>query len=221
MRNLRKSAAVVLGACALLAIAQPAAAAPQGACRAGGYNQAILAPAMEKYWRWNLGGGSQSAVSLYFVPLPAGELISDDPYISQGSESFSVRVGRTLVLPLTFFIGESYVDGSRDDPADYPLNFRGSRVLLTVDGRVVTDSERSRIDCLYVPPTSFSQPIPYQEPTDYGSTAAEWMHGLGILLSPLPPGEHVIELQVVSPLREVFGVDIGYYNTWHVTVTGP
>lgn len=69
--------------------------------------------------------------------------------------------------------------------------------------------------------TYFPQPIVYPEPTGYGSNAAIWMFGLGILLPPMSPGLHIIDMQVVSPLTPVFGVDLGYYNTWYVTVVRP
>lgn len=218
-RRRQPVAAIAMAACLLVTVAPPASASgsPQRACQ--GYSKAILVPAMESYWRWSLGDGPQNVGPLFMVPLPEGEPISDDPFITQGTASFSVRVGRIMVLPITFFLGESYDDGSSDDPADYPLDFLGSELRLTVDGRVVFDSARKNLDCLYVPPAYFRTPIEYAEPTDYGSVAAEWMNGLGVLLPPLPPGQHVIELQVVSPLRDVFGVDVGYYNTWHVTVT--
>lgn len=222
MLRLGRAAAIAVAACLLLTTAQQASATSKGACP--GYSKAILAPAMESFWRWNLGGGPQNVGPLFMVPLPAGEPVSDDPYITQGSESFSVRVGRILVLPLTFWLGESYDDGTSDDPADWPFDFKASRVLLKVDGRVVVDSNRTKLDCLFVPPTYFRKPIAYAEPTDYGSVAAEWMNGLGILLPPLPPGQHVIDLQVESPvpgeLLDYFGFSgFGYFNTWHVTVT--
>jgi hypothetical protein len=35
-----------------------------------------------------------------------------------------------------------------------------------------------------------------------GSNAAIWMMGLGILLPLLSPGEHVLEMEVVSPSRQ-------------------
>lgn len=41
------------------------------------------------------------------VPLPSGDLISADPLIFQGATSFSVRTGRTLVLPMITVYGES------------------------------------------------------------------------------------------------------------------
>lgn len=222
MLRLGRVAAIAVAGCLLLTTAQQASATSKGACQ--GYSKAILAPAMEGFWRWNLGGGPQNVGPLFMVPLPAGEPVSDDPYITQGSESFSVRVGRILVLPLTFWLGESYDDGTSDDPADWLFDFKASRVLLKVDGRVVVDSNRTKLDCLFVPPTYFRKPIAYAEPTDYGSVAAEWMNGLGILLPPLPPGQHVIDLQVESPvpgeLLDYFGFSgFGYFNTWYVTVT--
>jgi hypothetical protein len=71
-------------------------------------------------------------------------------------------------------------------------------------------------------PVYFPEPIPYAEPTSYGSNAALWVAGLGILLPPMSPGEHVIEMQVVTPSNGIFGVSgYGYYNTWYVTVEKP
>jgi hypothetical protein len=195
---------------------------PKGVCQAGGVNRVVLADAMAKYWTWYYGGvGTQQVGRLFLVPLPTnGEQISDDPLIYQGSTSFTVRTGRTLVLPLSFFVGESYVEGPPDDPADYPTDYKASSLLLTVDGRVIADSRRTKLDCLYVDLTYFPQPIVYPEPSSYGSNAAIWMTGLGILLPPMSPGEHVIDMQVVSPLP-FWGIYLGYYNTWYVTVVKP
>jgi len=47
------------------------------------------------------------------------------------------------------------------------------------------------------------------------------MTGLGILLPPMSPGSHIIEMQVIAPYAPLFGVDLGYYNTWYVTVEAP
>ena len=124
--------------------------------------------------------------------------------------------------------GESYTDPPGypdDDPDDYVgvgrIDFLASTLLLKVDGRVIADSTRTKLDCVYIDLTYFPQPIVYPEPSSYGSNAAIWMFGLGILLPPMSPGRHIIDLQVVSPLRAVFGVDLGYYNTWYVTVVKP
>lgn len=221
MKKLGMMAATSLAALALLASPVAMAGSPQGICQAGGYNTVVLADAMAKFWSWYYGGvGPQEVGNLFLVPLPNGDLVSDDPLIFQGSTSFSVRTGRTLVLPISFFLGESYIEGPPDDPLDYPTDYKASSVLLTVDGRVVVDSSRTKLDCLFVDLTYFPEPIMYPEPSSYGSNAAIWMIGVGILLPPMPPGPHVIDLQVISPLP-FWGIQLGYYNTWHVTVTKP
>jgi hypothetical protein len=124
------------------------------------------------------------------------------------------------VLPMSFFLGESYIDGTFDEPANFPTDYKSSRVLLTVDGRVIVDSQRTKLDCIYIDLTYFPQPIVYPEPSSYGPVAAIWMTGLGILLPPMRPGDHIIELQVVSPLS-FWGIELGYYNTWYVSVVKP
>jgi hypothetical protein len=222
MRKLGMMAVTALAAVMLSAAMPAAAGSPKGICQAGGYNTVQLADAMTKYWSWYYGGvGPQEIGRLFLVPLPTnGQQISDDPLIYQGSTSFTVRTGRTLVLPMSFFTGESYTDGTFDDPVDYPTDYKSSSLLLTVDGRVVIDSTRTKLDCVYIDLTYFPQPIVYPEPSSYGSDAAIWMTGLGILLPPMPPGEHIIDMQVVSPLP-FWGISLGYYNTWYVTVVKP
>jgi hypothetical protein len=223
MRLLKLATATVLAALMLSAAPPAVAGSPKGVCQAGGVNSVVLADAMTKYWSWYYGGqvGPQELGRLFLVPLPTnGVQISDDPLVFQGDASFTVRTGRTLVLPMSFFLGETYIDGTFDDPANFPTDYKASSLLLRVDGRVVADSTRTRLDCVYVDLTYFSQPIMYPEPTGYGSNAAIWMVGLGILLPPMSPGEHVIEMEVVSPLP-FWGIRLGYYNTWYVTVVKP
>jgi hypothetical protein len=213
---------------AFLLLASPLAVAgsPQGVCQAGGYNKVVLADAMAKYWRWYYGGGGpQEIAQLYLVPMPSeGDWTSAGNVLTfQGSKSFEVRTGRTLVLPLSFFLGESYVEGPPDDPANFPIDYKASTLLLTVDGRVIADSSRTKLDCLYVDLTYFTPPIAYPEPSSYGSNAAIWMMGLGILLPPMSPGDHIIQMQVASDLTQApgYGFVLGYYNTWYVTVVRP
>jgi len=210
----------------MLASTGPAVAgSPKGACQSGGVNTAVLEKAQLQYWQWFFGVGSQEAVPLFFVPLPSGDPISDDPLVFQGATSFAVRAGRTLVLPMIGVYGESYTDPSvpDDNPDDYvgvgKIDFLASSLLLKVDGRVIADSTRTKLDCVSFGPVYFPEPIVYAEPTSYGSDAALWVAGLGILLPPMSPGEHVIETQVVAPSNGIFGVSgYGYYNTWYVTV---
>jgi hypothetical protein len=221
MKKLWIMAATVMATAMLITPSSAFAGSPKQVCQAGGYNQVVLADAMAKYWTWYYGGvGPQEVGNLFLVPLPNGDPISEDPLIFQGSTSFTLRTGKTLVLPMSFFLGESYVEGPPDDPADYPTDYKASTLLLTVDGRAIVDSTRTKLDCVYVDVTYFPQPVVYPEPSYYGSNAAIWMVGLGIMLPPMSPGEHIIELQVVSPMP-FWGINYGFYNTWYVTVTKP
>jgi hypothetical protein len=226
MRRLGIVTATMMAALMLFASAPAVAGSPKGVCQAGGYNKVVLADAMASYWSWYYGGiGPQQIGNLFLVPMPSdGDWTSVGNVVTfQGNKSFEVRTGRTLVLPLSFFLGESYVDGTYDDPVNFPIDYKASTLLLTVDGRVIADSSRTKLDCLYIDLTYFDEPIVYPEPSSYGSDAAIWMMGLGILLPPMSPGEHIIEMQVQSDLTQVpaYGFILGYYNTWYVTVVKP
>jgi hypothetical protein len=230
MRLLKLVTATLLAALMLSAAPTAVAGSPKGVCQSGGFNSVVLADAMARYWSWYYGGatGPQEVGRLFLVPMPGqddGQWISADPYIFEGAKSFEVRAGRTLVLPLAFFLGESYLDGTYDDPEDYPIDFKADTLLLMVDGRVIADSSRTKLDCVYIDLTYFEEPIVYPEPSSYESDAAIWMMGLGILLPPMSPGEHTIEMQVMTDLTQVqvpgYGYFLGYYNTWHVTVVKP
>jgi hypothetical protein len=177
----------------------------------GGHQESAYTP--------SISGGQQEVGHLFLTPLPtSGAQISDDPLIYQGSASFTVRTDRTLVLPLSFFVGESYVNGTFDDPANFPTDHKTGSLLLKVDNRVLVDSTHTKLDCMYVDLTYFPQSIVYPEPSSYDSHAAIWMTGLGILLlPPMSPGLRIVDLQAVSPLL-FWGTNLGYYNTWYVTV---
>lgn len=171
MRFVKAVTASLLAALMLSAAPMAVAGSPQGICQVGGVNSGVLADAMAKYWTWYYSGvGAQEVGNLFLVPLPAGDMISADPLIFQGSTSFTVRAGRTLVLPMSFFLGETYNNGNPpDDPDDYAIDYKASSLLLTVDGRVVVDSTRTKLDCVYIDLTYFAQPIVYPEPSSYGS----------------------------------------------------
>lgn len=225
-----KKVAIVAATCmaAGMLLASPFALAgnPKGVCQAGGYNEVVLGEVQRGFWEsyvrnaWGTGGGEPATGRWFYIPIPDGIPISADPLIFQGSASFTMPVGKTLVFPFSVLLGESYLDGS-EDPPDLPVNYKASRLLVTVDGRVIVDSTRSKLDCVFFEEVYFSEPIAYAEPTDYGANAATYVTGLGMLLPPMAPGEHIIELQVVSPTGGLWGVDIGYYSTFYVTVVKP
>ena len=101
MNRLRRIAVVILTAW-MFVVALPASAhGSKGACRPGGFATGVLTSAMERYWRWDLAGeGAQETGSLFLMPLPDGTPISDDPWITEGSKSVTVGVGKSLSWPL-------------------------------------------------------------------------------------------------------------------------
>ena len=215
MRKFGIAAAAVLAAGMLLASPFALAGNPQGVCQAGGYNKVMLGEVQRVFWEsyvrdaWGTGGGEPATGRWFFIPVPEGTPVSDDPLVFQGSASFTIPVGKTLVFPFSVLVGESYLDGS-EDPPGLPVDYKGSSLLVTVDGRVIVDSTRSKLDCVFFEEVYFSEPITYAEPTDYGADAAIYVNGLGMLLPPMSPGEHIIELQVVSPTAGLWGADVGY-----------
>lgn len=97
----------------------------------------------------------------------------------QRTTSFPARTGRTLVLPLIAIYGESYIDppGYADDnPDDWVgvgrIDCLAASLLPTVDGRVIADNTRTKLDCMSFGPAYLPEPIPCDEPTDYGANAA-------------------------------------------------
>jgi hypothetical protein len=226
MRLLKLATATLVAALMLSAAPFAVAGSPKGVCQAGGYSQVLLGEMQRVFWEsyvrnaWGTGGGEPATGRWFFIPVPEGSPISADPLIFQGSASFTVPVGKTLAFPFSVLVGESYLDGS-EDPPDLPVDYKASSLLVTVDGRVIVDSTRSKLDCVFFEEVYFSEPIAYAEPTDYGADAAIYVTGLGMLLPPMSPGEHIIQLQVVSPTAGLWGVDVGYYNTWYVTVVKP
>lgn len=181
-----------------------------------------LRAAQRDYWPWFVGATNRQVVGDEFLmPQPDGPAVSTDPYITQGSMQVTVPTGKTLVLPMAAVLGERYNDGTPDDrPADYPIDYRASQLRLTIDGHVLIDSAHQSLACFDFGTVWLRKPAVYPSPSSYGSVAALWVKGLGVLLRPLARGAHVIELQVVSPTAVVWGVDYGYYNTWYVTVSG-
>jgi hypothetical protein len=176
------------------------------------------------YWRWFFGTAqdpAQSAVGqVTFIPQPVGEPISgsgtpEDPVVLVGELAITLRPGTSFVLPLLGIVGERY-EGYPGIPDDDPANFTSTMSAnLTIDGRTVVSDANA--DAFFVPVTFFNPIVVYPEPTFYGSVAAIWFDGIGIVSPPLPVGVHVIHLDATNIVPGVFGVT--YDNTWTITVT--
>ena len=177
------------------------------------------------YWRWYYGTAQDPAQSLVgrvqLMPLPAGEYVSgsgspDDPAEFVGELAITLRPGTPFVLPLVALAGERY-EGYPGVPDDDPAAFSGTTMCatLTIDGRTVVSPAN---DAAFFVPTTFFDPIvTYPAPTSYGSVAAVWFEGIGIVSPPLLAGVHVIHLGAALIVPPFFGLI--FDNTWTVTVS--
>lgn len=164
------------------------------------------------------------------MPLPIGEYVSggwtpDDPALLVGEIDVTLCPGTSFVLPLVAWIGERYegYPAVPDDGAIADANLlHGVSPTLTIDGRlVVSDANEA---AFYVGETHFDPIVVYPQPSPYGSVAAVFFQGTGIVSPPLPVGTHVLHLYEPYIIRDgdyLPGVSWGfvYDNTWNVTVT--
>jgi hypothetical protein len=157
------------------------------------------------------------------MPIPAevptsGSGTPEDPVVLVGELAITLRPGTPFVLPLVGIVGERY-EGypgvPDDDPALFTDLLAGISAHLTIDGKtIISDANKA---AFYLPATFFDPVVTYPEPTLYGSVAAVWFQGIGIVSPPLSVGVHVIHLDATLIVPGFFG-EI-FDNTWTVTVT--
>lgn len=188
---------------------------------------------LTEYWRWFYSGadpakGEVGGVTL--MALPVGEYVSggwtpEDPALLVGNIDVTLCPGTPFVLPLVAWVGERYdgYPGVADDQAiDDSTLLDDVSPRFTIDGRtVVTDANEA---AFYVGQTYFSPIVEYPEPSSYGSVAAVFFQGTGIVSPPLSVGKHrmhLLESYIVEDGDYLPGVSWGfiYDNTWNVTVT--
>jgi hypothetical protein len=162
---------------------------------------------------------NQSTVGhVQLLPLPPEEFIHgsgapDDPFVFAGELAITLRPGAPFVLPLLTLYGETYKDGTSDDPAAFTGTTMSA--TLTIDGRTVLSPAN---DSAFTVPTTFFHPaVVYPEPTSYNSVAAIWFQALGFVSPPLSVGVHVIHLNGALDVPGYFSET--FDNTWTVTVS--
>ena len=174
-----------------------------------------------RYWTWAVGGESPNHhgnVTMMPIPAPA---VWDDQGVGHGEMEVELQANQSFFLPCFVYYGETYNNGLPPDPVDWPARemFLASTVLVTVDGVPILDS-RTEGDLArhYSDPVYFKKPLVYPEPTGYGSDAAIWVKGLGVLQGPLAAGDHTVELWVTNEFLLGWGF-FGWHNVWQVHVS--
>jgi hypothetical protein len=115
-----------------------------------------------------------------------------------GDSPFSIEVGpgTALVLPIAMWLG------FEGDPVLVPSDFFGA---VTLDGQPIAEPN---VDFL-VGPTPVDPPL-------FG--VVTFFQGLGVVIKPLTPGTHTIEL--FSSINTPEGL-AEFTNTWNITVAPP
>jgi hypothetical protein len=166
------------------------------------------------YWSWIYGqtslptDGNGNAVQGNTALLALPNVPGDG---TPGSINITLEAGQWFFLPLIGVLGTSYTDGTPPDPFVDLSIFEDMTVLLTLDGTTVVD-EANVMD--FYEQGYFSPGIPVNSPP---LDDIIYFQSLGLLHPPLPPGEHVIQLDEVQSVP-VFGYTAEYHNTFNITV---
>ena len=116
------------------------------------------------------------------------------PIVGDSPFDIEVRPGTAFVLPIALWLG------FEGDPVLEPSDFFG---VVTVDGQPIAEPNGDYL----VGPTPVDPPI-------FGVVV--FYQGLGVVIKPLKPGTHTIELYS-SVNDPIFGLQ-EFTNTWNVTV---
>ena len=121
------------------------------------------------------------------------------PIVPDGSAFYiEVKPGTALVLPIALWLGFA------GDPELGPTNFTG---MVTLDGEPIAVPNQD----YYIQPTYIDPPI---------IELIAFYEGLAVVIKPLTPGEHTIQLY--STINNI--PDVGlmeFSNTWNITVIPP
>lgn len=186
---------------------------------------------MMLYQTWHLQGqapqtGTIGRVKLLPIPqqITANPPCSDIEQFTTGSLEMTLKTGSPFVLPVTFIVGESYVDNIV--PPDQPNDFLkdsllGADITVTLDKKPILESPADN-EVAFFGPAYFPEPIVHNPPQlryndlelgDIYATAAIWSEGIGFVHPPLPVGKHTLHIYLVNR-----ALKYGFDNTWNITV---
>lgn len=178
---------------------------------------------MTLYWESLINGGPDQVGKVKFLPLPEGEYVSgdftfDDPGVLVGELEVQLSPGTGFALPVSAWIGESYLPepGYPPPPDDLPLDRSIFTIAeVTLDGNPLISEANS--DQYYYGPSYFDPPVVYSEPTDYGADAAIFVQGIGFVHHPLSRGTHTLELAAAIQIED-YDFGVVFHNTWTIVV---
>ena len=188
--------------------------APAKACAFG----RSLAEWQDTYFRWFAGelnippdaNGNSAVRNIVLMPLPNAP--GDG---TPGHLDVTLAPGQGFTLPLLFFLGTSYTDGTPNDPLVDRSFFETLDITVKVAGVTVVNNANKMN---YYSEFFFAPAIPINSPP---INSVIWCEDLGLVHGPLSVGTHTIKVDVKSTqaLPPNFGGTIlEHHNTWTVTV---
>ncbi len=177
-----------------------------------------LAEWQDTYFRWFIGqtaitpdaNGNADVGHIVLLPLPN---VPGDG--TPGHLDITLNPGQGFYLPLFFFLGTSYTDGTPSDTFVDASFFQTLNLTLQIDGVTVV-SDKNSAD--YYAQFFFAPPIPINFPP---IDSAIWSQGVSVVHNPFSVGKHTIKLDIKSakPLPPNFGTGFPeYHNSWTLTV---
>ena len=149
---------------------------------------------VEAYLRSWFEGAAVPKNNVTFLPI--------DP--SDNVFEVEVKSGTALVLPIALWIGF---------PGDPELGVSKFFGAVTLDGLPIAEPNED----YYIGPTYLDPPITLGEDT------VAFYEGLAVVINPLTPGEHMIQLYatITIPLPDGTNFVAAFSNTWNITVIPP
>jgi hypothetical protein len=152
---------------------------------------------VEAYVRSLFEGAAVPNKNVTFLPI-FGEYPSDNIF------EVEVKPGTALVLPIALWLGF---------PGDPVLGVSNFSSAVTLDGLPIAVPNED----YYVGPTNLDPPITLGEDT------IAFYEGLAVVIKPLTPGEHTIQLSsaITIPLGDGTNFVAEFSNTWNIMVIQP
>jgi hypothetical protein len=169
------------------------------------------------YWRWTYGAltvptdANGNAVVNGNVVLMALPNAPGDG--TPGHLDVTLNSGQAFMMPLWGLLGNSYSDGTPDDPLVDVSVLQTLDITLQIDGVTVINAANHM---QYYSEFYFDPVIPL--PAAFAPYAGIiWFEGIGTVHAPFSAGTHAIKLDVKNT-QPAFGFIFEYHNTWTVTV---
>jgi hypothetical protein len=133
----------------------------------------------------------------------------------------TLEPGQKFAMPLIFFYGEAYEDGSEDDPDafDWEALFAPYQIGVWLDGLQIIDSADDDYDDYWYDAQYFDEVIEYDETTQTGAIGITFVTGYGFVHHPLSKGDHQLVWNLyVADADTGFGYNLANQLTLNIEV---